>query len=43
MDERTTEGNVDARYIYKEYDVSGVEAYKDRISRNIHMFTNTQI
>lgn len=41
MDEKTTEGNVDARYIYKEYDVSGVEAYKDRISRNIHMFTNT--
>ena len=37
---RTTEGN-DARYIYKEYDVNGVEAYKDRISRNIHMFTNT--
>ena len=30
MDEKTTEGNVDARYIYKEYD-NGVES-KDRIS-----------
>lgn len=36
-----TEGNVDAQYIYKQYDVQGVEAYKDRINRNIHMFTNT--
>lgn len=40
-EEKATEGNVDAKYIYKEYDVNGVEAYKDRISRNIHMFTNT--
>lgn len=39
--DKVTEGNVDAEYIYKQYDVSGVEAYKDRISRNIHMFTNT--
>lgn len=41
MNDKKTEGNVDARYIYKEYDVNGVESYKDRISRNIHMFTNT--
>lgn len=39
--DKVNEGNVDAEYIYKQYDVSGVEAYKDRISRNIHMFTNT--
>ena len=41
MDEKTTEGNVDARYIYKEYDVSGVEAYKTRIAKDIHTLTNT--
>ncbi|MDW4355195.1 phage portal protein [Staphylococcus saprophyticus] len=41
VDGNTTEGNVDAQYIYKQYDVQGVEAYKDRINRNIHMFTNT--
>lgn len=39
--EKVNEGNVDAEYIYKQYDVNGVESYKDRISRNIHMFTNT--
>lgn len=39
--QKVNEGNVDAEYIYKQYDVTGVEAYKDRISRNIHMFTNT--
>lgn len=38
---KTAEGNVDAQYIYKQYDVQGVEAYKDRINKNIHMFTNT--
>lgn len=40
-DQKVKEGNVDAEYIYKQYDVNGVESYKDRISRNIHMFTNT--
>lgn len=39
--QKVNEGSVDAEYIYKQYDVTGVEAYKDRISRNIHMFTNT--
>ena len=34
-------GNVDADYIYKQYDVSGVEKYKDRIASDIHKFTNT--
>lgn len=38
---RTSEGNVDAGYIYKQYDVSGTEAYKKRIDDDIHMFTNT--
>lgn len=35
------EGKVDARYLYKEYDVQGSEAYKDRITNDILMFTNT--
>ena len=33
--------NVDAKYLYKQYDVSGVEAYKSRIVNDIHKFTNT--
>lgn len=40
-DMSVNEGNVDAEYIYKQYDVSGVESYKNRINDNIHMFTNT--
>ena len=35
------EGSADAEYIYKQYDVSGVESYKDRIENDIHKFTNT--
>ena len=35
------EGSVDGKYIYKQYDVSGSEAYKDRIKQDIHLFTNT--
>ncbi|WP_424236340.1 phage portal protein [Bhargavaea ginsengi] len=35
------EGSADADYIYKQYDVSGVEAYKNRIADDIHKFTNT--
>ncbi|RFA36221.1 phage portal protein [Virgibacillus dokdonensis] len=30
-----------AYYIYKQYDVSGVEKYKDRIQNDIHKYTNT--
>lgn len=30
-----------ADYIYKKYDVSGTEAYKDRLQNDIHKFTNT--
>jgi SPP1 family phage portal protein len=35
------EGRVDGKYIYKQYDVSGSESYKDRIKGDIHTFTNT--
>ncbi|WP_181350490.1 phage portal protein [Thalassobacillus sp. CUG 92003] len=35
------EGNVEAEYIYKQYDVSGVESYKTRLQTDIHKFTNT--
>lgn len=35
----TSPVNVD--YIYKKYDVAGVEAYKDRIKQDIHMLTYT--
>lgn len=35
------ESQVDADYIYKQYDVNGTEAYKDRVKNNIHMFTHT--
>ncbi|ELK47190.1 phage portal protein [Halobacillus sp. BAB-2008] len=35
------ESKVDADYIYKQYDVSGVESYKDRLQTDIHKFTFT--
>lgn len=35
------EGNVDAKYLTKSYDVSGAEAYKDRVSSDIHKFSFT--
>lgn len=41
--EQSTEGrysDVDAEYIYKEYDVNGTEAYKDRVFNNILLFTS---
>lgn len=34
-------GNVNIDYIYKQYDVAGVEAYKDRIKQDIHLLTYT--
>ena len=34
------DSQVDARYIYKQYDVAGTEAYKDRIFQNILLFTS---
>lgn len=33
--------SVDAKYIYKQYDVNGVESYKNRLQTDIHKFTNT--
>ena len=33
--------NVDAGYIHKEYDVTGTEAYKDRLAHDIHKFSHT--
>ena len=33
-------GNADADYIYKQYDVAGTEAYKDRLFNNILLFTS---
>lgn len=35
------EGNIDAKYIYKQYDVQGSEAYKERLEGNIHLLSNT--
>ncbi|GGJ86033.1 phage portal protein [Lentibacillus kapialis] len=40
-DQDGKEQNVEADYIYKQYDVSGSEAYKTRIESDIHKFTNT--
>ena len=34
-------GSVNVDYIYKKYDVQGVEAYKDRIKQDIHLLTYT--
>lgn len=41
VDTEGREGSVDAKYLYKQYDVQGTEAYKDRIVQDIHRFTNT--
>ena len=35
------ESKTEAKYIYKQYDVAGSEAYKDRLENNIHLLTNT--
>lgn len=42
--EMATDGrqsDTDAFYIYKQYDVAGMEAYKTRVENDIHKFTNT--
>lgn len=41
LDENGKEGSVDAKYLYKQYDVQGTEAYKNRVVNDIHKFTNT--
>lgn len=35
------QSSVDAKYINKEYDVSGTEAYKKRVADDIHKFSHT--
>lgn len=35
------EGRADAKYLYKQYDVQGSEAYKNRLANDIHLFTAT--
>lgn len=39
IDQEGREGNVDAKYLYKQYDVNGTEAYKKRVVDDIHKFT----
>lgn len=39
VDQEGKEGNVDAKYLYKQYDVNGTEAYKKRVVDDIHKFT----
>ncbi|WP_079475606.1 phage portal protein [Marinococcus halophilus] len=41
VNEEGREGRADADFIYKKYDVQGVESYKDRLQEDIHKFTNT--
>ena len=41
VDADGTEGSVDAKYLYKQYDVNGTEAYKNRVIDDIHKITNT--
>ena len=41
IDEFGHYSNTDAKYIYKQYDVAGTEAYKKRVEKDIHKFTNT--
>lgn len=41
VDHNGKEGSVDAKYLYKQYDVNGTEAYKKRVVNDIHKFTNT--
>ncbi|CDG57956.1 phage portal protein [Streptococcus thermophilus] len=35
------EGTIRAEYLTKSYDVTGVEAYKTRLNKDIHIFTST--
>lgn len=40
MDAQGKQTNASAEYIYKQYDVSGTEAYKDRVINDIYKMTN---
>ncbi|MGM0940351.1 MAG: phage portal protein [Bacillota bacterium] len=41
VDANGKEGRADAKYLYKQYDVQGSEAYKSRLANDIHLFTAT--
>jgi SPP1 family phage portal protein len=41
QDEQGKERQVNAEYLYKQYDVNGTEAYKTRLHNDIHEFTST--
>ncbi|HFC2229487.1 TPA: phage portal protein, partial [Neisseria gonorrhoeae] len=41
MNANGNEGKADVKYIYKQYDVAGTEAYKSRLQKDIHKETNT--
>lgn len=41
IDTDGNEGSVSAEYLSKSYDVEGTEAYKTRLQKDIHKFTNT--
>lgn len=41
VDAEGREGSADAKYLYKQYDVQGSEAYKNRLANDIHLFTAT--
>lgn len=41
MDSQGRQTNVDANYIYKQYDVAGTEAYKTRLMQDYFKLTNT--
>ncbi|MBW0769174.1 phage portal protein [Mammaliicoccus lentus] len=41
MNDNGSEGKADVKFIYKQYDVAGSEAYKSRLQKDIHKFTNT--
>lgn len=40
MDAQGKQTSASAEYIYKQYDVAGTEAYKDRVINDIHKMTN---
>jgi len=41
VDQDGKTGSADAKYLYKQYDVAGSEAYKDRLYNDILFFTST--
>lgn len=41
VDQEGKTSNADAKYIYKQYDVAGSEAYKNRVFNDILLFTST--